>query len=50
MAKNNRIKEKNDDGRIEVVPGNTGVVTVQLLSAINTNLQAVLAELKKKNG
>ena len=50
MAKNNRIKEKKDDGRIEVIPGNAHIVTVQLLSAINTNMQAILVELRKKNG
>lgn len=40
-------KDKKDD-KIQVVPGNIDVLSVQLLNSINQNLILILNELRKK--
>jgi len=50
MAKgNNRIKKVTDskDNRIQVVTGNTDVLTVQLLDSINKQMVMLTEEVRK---
>jgi len=49
MADNKEVDKgkRVEDGRIEIIAGNTDIIMIKLLEAININLKAIMEKLGK---